>query len=168
MEIRIRDAGEGDRDLIVRFNLDLARETEGKALDAGRLRAGVERLLADPSRGRYFLAEVESRVVGSTMITHEWTDWRDGWFWWIQSVWVEPTHRRRGVFAELYAHVERLAHDDPDVRGLRLYVEGDNQRAQDTYAALGMRMTGYRVMESEFARPDGEADLIVRNGAEGS
>jgi ribosomal protein S18 acetylase RimI-like enzyme len=150
MSIRIRDAHPKDRDVIVRFNLDIARETEGKTLDAERLAAGVERLLVEPSRGRYFLAEVGGEVVGSTMITTEWTDWRDGWFWWIQSVWVEPEHRRKGVFAALYAHVERLARNDPDVRGIRLYVEGDNQRAQDTYGALGMQMTGYRVMESEF------------------
>jgi ribosomal protein S18 acetylase RimI-like enzyme len=167
MDIRIRDAGESDRDVIVRFNVDLARETEGKTLDAGRLQTGVERLLADPARGRYFLAEVEGRVIGSTMTTHEWTDWRDGWFWWIQSVWVEPTHRRRGVFAALYGHVERLALDDPDVRGLRLYVEGDNQRAQDTYGALGMRMTGYRVMESEFAHQGGPADPTLEAGPAG-
>ena len=150
MKIRIRDARPEDRDVIVRFNVHLARETEGKRLPEARLRSGVERLLAEPSRGRYFLAEIDGEIVGSTMLTSEWTDWRDGWFWWIQSVWVEPSHRRRGVFAALYAHVERLARDNPDVRGLRLYVEGDNQRAQDTYGALGMRMTGYRVMESEF------------------
>jgi ribosomal protein S18 acetylase RimI-like enzyme len=150
MNIRIRDARPEDLEVIVRFNVHLARETEGKRLPEARLRSGVERLLAQPSRGRYFLAEVDGEIVGSTMLTSEWTDWRDGWFWWIQSVWVEPNHRRRGVFAALYAHVERLARENPDVRGLRLYVEGDNQRAQDTYGALGMRMTGYRVMESEF------------------
>ena len=88
--------------------------------------------------------------VGTTMITMEWTDWRDGWFWWIQSVWVEPDCRRQGVFGVLYRHVRELARTDPDVRGLRLYVEGANQRAQDTYGAMGMVMTGYRVMEEEF------------------
>jgi ribosomal protein S18 acetylase RimI-like enzyme len=150
MKIEIRDAVPADRDVIVRFNAELARETEGKTLDEARLAAGVERLLAERTRGRYFLATVAGRVVGTTMITMEWTDWRDGWFWWIQSVWVEPDCRRRGVFGALYRHVRELAREDPDVRGLRLYVEGANQRAQDTYGSLGMDMTGYRVMEEEF------------------
>lgn len=150
MAIEIRDARPSDLDDIVRFNQALARETEGKTLDQARLRSGVERLLAQPQRGRYFLAVDDDHVVGSTMITTEWTDWRDGWFWWIQSVYVEPEHRRHGVFGSLYRHIDSLARQDPDVRGLRLYVEGDNQRAQDTYATLGMIMTGYRIMEAEF------------------
>ena len=150
MSIEIRDALPSDLDDIVRFNLALASETEGKTLDQTRLRSGVERLLAERQRGRYFLAVHDDQVVGSTMITTEWTDWRDGWFWWIQSVYVEPEHRRRGVFASLYRHIESLAREIPDVRGIRLYVESDNQRAQDTYATLGMTLTGYRIMEAEF------------------
>lgn len=150
MSIEIRDALPSDVDDIVRFNQSLASETEGKILDEARLRSGVARLLAERQRGRYFLAVHDRQVVGSTMITTEWTDWRDGWFWWIQSVYVEPEHRRRGVFGSLYGHIERLAREAPDVRGLRLYVESDNQRAQDTYATLGMIMTGYRIMEAEF------------------
>jgi ribosomal protein S18 acetylase RimI-like enzyme len=86
------------------------------------------------------------------MVTYEWSDWRDGMIWWIQSVYVHPDYRRQGVFSALYRHVELCAQADPDACGLRLYVAKDNERAQGTYAALGMTETRYRIMEAMFER----------------
>ena len=150
LQIEIGDADAGDWRLIADFNAALAEESENKSLDPGVLESGVRRLFADPSRGRYFLARTDGRVVGQTLITYEWSDWRDGWIWWIQSVYVEPGYRRRGIFRALYRHIEALARDDKDVVAIRLYVERENRRAQDTYRSLGMVPTGYRVMECEF------------------
>jgi ribosomal protein S18 acetylase RimI-like enzyme len=107
-------------------------------------------MLSDPHKGRYFVAEVEGRVVGQLGITLEWSDWRNGNFWWIQSVYVAASARRQCVFRKLYEHVMQLARADKDVVGVRLYVEHDNQIAQATYCKTGMVMTGYRVMEDLF------------------
>jgi ribosomal protein S18 acetylase RimI-like enzyme len=150
MLIQIREATPDDRDIVVRFNAALAAETEDKMLDDATLRAGVERALADPERSRYFLAETGGQPVGQLMFTLEWSDWRDGWFWWIQSVYVAPEHRSRGVFSRLYRHLVALARQRSDVCGVRLYVDADNGHAQRVYARLGMAMTGYRVMELAF------------------
>ena len=97
------------------------------------------------------MAEIDGRVVGQLMITYEWSDWRNGVFWWIQSVYVLPEARRLGVFSELYAHLERLAKATPGVCGLRLYVEHANERAQATYRRCGMVDAGYRVMEVDYS-----------------
>jgi len=114
-------------------------------------------------RARYFIAmrqadvagrETVSLPVGTLMLTDEWSDWRNGWWWWIQSVYVAPDHRRRGVYAALHRHVEALARATPGVVGLRLYVERDNARAQETYAALGMVDAGYAVFEQAFEERD--------------
>jgi ribosomal protein S18 acetylase RimI-like enzyme len=148
----LRDAVVDDAGTIVAFNSALARETEDKALDAARLRRGVLRLLNDPTRGRYFVAVVQDgdaqRVVGQIMITREWSDWRDGWFFWIQSVYVDPAFRRRGVYRTLHQRVLDHARACGDVCGVRLYVEPDNARAKATYRALGMRHT-YDVLEQD-------------------
>jgi GNAT superfamily N-acetyltransferase len=151
MSISIRAANPGDADTIARGNVAMALETEHKRLDEGRARAGVHSVFADRSRGRYFVAEQDGRVVGQLMITYEWSDWRNGNFWWIQSVYVEPPARRGGVFRALYAHVERLAKDDPGVCGIRLYVERENHRAQLTYRHCGMEDAGYVVMEVDYS-----------------
>jgi len=147
MKIRIRDAAPDDLETIVGYNLALAHESEDKKLDTEILRAGVGALLADPAKGRYFMAEADGAVVGQTMITFEWSDWRNGEFWWIQSVYVERDARRQGVFRALYDHLMELAYRDPEVCGIRLYVEQENTRAQRTYQRCGMENTGYRVME---------------------
>jgi ribosomal protein S18 acetylase RimI-like enzyme len=151
---RLRDARPDDADAIVAFNRALADETEGKALDLATVDAGVRRLLADPGRGTYFVAVVDDgadgdRVVGQLMITREWSDWRDGWFFWIQSVYVDPAHRRCGVYRALHAHVLEHARACGDVCGVRLYVEPDNARARATYTSLGMSHT-YDVMEQKL------------------
>lgn len=148
--IHIRSATPQDLDTVVRFNLGLASETEGKTLDHEILRTGVEAALSDLTRARYFLAEVDGEVIGQTMFTTEWSDWRNGYFWWIQSVYIDAAHRGRGVFRALYAYIRELAKHEPDVCGIRLYVDSDNHRAIKTYKNLGMDLTDYRVCEEAW------------------
>ena len=144
----IRPATPADTEFLACANERMALETEQKVLAPATIRAGVARVLAEPQLGRYFVAERGGRPVGTLMLTTEWSDWRDGWWWWIQSVYVAPDARRHGVFRALYAHVEAEARATPGVCGLRLYVENDNRRAQATYAALGMVDARYRVLEA--------------------
>jgi len=158
VELTIRDASPADAADIAAFNRGIATETEGHDLDPALIGPGVERILSDRSLGRYWVAETEGVVVGQIMVTYEWSDWRNGMLWWVQSVYVHPDYRRRGIYTALYRHVESLAHSSDDVAGIRLYVEKDNRRAQQTYARLGMSMTNYRVMEVMRPAPDGEAD----------
>ena len=146
---QIRLASSADVDVLVQFNAAMAQETEAKTLDPQVLRAGVAAVLAESRRGFYLIAEQAGEVAGCLMITYEWSDWRNGDWWWLQSVYVRPQHRRGGVFRALYAHVERLATTRDDVVGVRLYVERDNRRAQQTYQALGMREDQYRM----YAKP---------------
>lgn len=152
----IRDARPEDRDLIIRFNRDLALESEGLTLDPSALGLGVDAVLGDSSRGRYFLAEEDGRVIGQTMITFEWSDWRCGWFWWIQSVYVHPDHRGRGVFRGLLDHVMKHARERDDVCGVRLYVDLDNEAAQAVYDRTGLPRAHYEMREVDFRRPAGE------------
>ena len=152
--LHIRDAVAADAETIAGFNRALARETEDHDLDAATVGRGVARFLDGHGAGFYLLAELAGRPVGCLMITHEWSDWRDGNLWWIQSVYVDPPARRRGVFRALYAEVERRAAADPDVCGIRLYVERDNERAQRTYRTLGMVEKPYRIYESVRAGGD--------------
>lgn len=151
IDLTIRDATPGDAEIIADFNSRLAFETEGMRLSPEVINRGVETLLADQSKGRYWVAQADSRVVGQIMVTYEWSDWRNGNLWWIQSVYVHPDWRRKGVFSALYQHVESLAAAEPDTIGLRLYVEENNTRAQRTYSALGMVKPRYLVMESLFS-----------------
>jgi ribosomal protein S18 acetylase RimI-like enzyme len=146
MTIDIRPALPSDAEIVVAFNSQIAAETENRILDPDRVAPGVARILADPSLGRYWLAEIDGIVAGQIMITYEWSDWRNGMMLWIQSVYVHADFRRQGVFSALYKHVETVARNDADVVGIRLYVEKDNLRAQQTYTKLGMSMTDYRVM----------------------
>jgi ribosomal protein S18 acetylase RimI-like enzyme len=155
--VRIRDARPEDRDVLVAFATAMARETEGKELDAATLRAGVAALLADPRKGRTFLLEEDGEVVATLMLTDEWSDWRNGWFWWIQSVYVRPASRGRGHYRRLHEYVRAEAARRPDVYGLRLYVERENRGAQATYRALGMHETHYRLYE-QATRPGGGGD----------
>jgi GNAT superfamily N-acetyltransferase len=156
---RIRPARPEDRDLIVRFNQAMARETEGRDLEEATIVAGVEALLADPSKGRYFLAEGakvsgqsggHAEVAGQLMVTPEWSDWRNGPVWWIQSVYVAPAHRRRGVYRMLHEHVREAGRTE-GVVGLRLYVDRDNLTAQNTYGVLGMNESRYIMYEEDWA-----------------
>jgi ribosomal protein S18 acetylase RimI-like enzyme len=147
MSLIIRRATPADASVVVEYNLRLAEESEGKTLDRVLLTAGVSAGLADTGKALYFVAEEGNAVLGQMMITTEWSDWRNGWMWWIQSVYVRADARRRGVFRALFEHVHRLARADPQVIGLRLYVERDNHAAQQTYLRLGMEWTSYRILE---------------------
>jgi GNAT superfamily N-acetyltransferase len=149
--IRIRLADVADAADIVRFNAAMAIETEHRKLDEAVLRAGVEAALADARHGFYLVAESAGRVVACLLITYEWSDWRNGQWWWLQSVYVPEQFRRCGIFRALYAEAERRARATPGVIGLRLYVERENVNAQSTYARLGMHDSGYRLYETEFA-----------------
>jgi ribosomal protein S18 acetylase RimI-like enzyme len=144
--MRIRLATSADAAVLVEFNAAMALETEGKNLLPEVIGAGVRGLLDNPVAGFYVLAETE-RVLAALMITKEWSDWRNGSFWWIQSVYVRPEARRQGVYRRLYGHVQELAAKDPQVCGFRLYVERENSAAQAAYAALGMKETRYFVFE---------------------
>ena len=148
--IRVRSGRPDDINVIAQFNQALASETENKRLPDETIREGVRRLLADPSLGLYFIAEVDGMIVGQTMVTTEWSDWRNGYFWWIQSVYVSPEFRRRGVFRALHMEVRQAAKKNRDVCGLRLYVDLDNARAMEAYLNLGMERTHYALFEEEW------------------
>lgn len=155
--LRIREAVAADARWLADCAIAMALETEDKRLDPATVRAGVAAGIADAAKARYFVAlrdrplagaETIGMPVGTLMLTGEWSDWRNGHWWWIQSVYVSPEHRRKGVLAALYRHVEALARGEGDVIGLRLYVAHDNAAAQRTYATLGLRDAGYRVYEA--------------------
>lgn len=145
----IRPAGPADLAVVVEFNRRLAAETEAKVLEPSILEAGVACALADPDRLRYWVAELpgEALPVGQAAITREWSDWRRGWIWWLQSVYVAGPFRGRGVFRTLYQRIRAEARARPDVIGLRLYVEDSNEPARRTYQAMGLRPGGYSVLE---------------------
>ncbi len=147
-EVSIRTAQLNDAETIVQFNLALAQETEDRQLAVKTVTRGVTRFLEGAGAGFYIVAEIDATVVGCLMITHEWSDWRDGNMWWIQSVYVSPSARRRGVFRALYAAILEKAHATPDVCALRLYVERENTKAQGTYEALGMKQEPYFIYET--------------------
>jgi len=150
MPAQVRPGRPADAPIIAEFNTRLAKESENEILDTAKVSAGVAAILADPAKGRYFLAEQDGDVVGQLMLTTEWSDWRNSAFWWIQSVYVPPEHRCKGVFSALYRHVQNIAYDDPQVCGLRLYVDKENFRAKSAYRTLGMGPSNYEVMELEF------------------
>jgi len=149
----VRLAEPRDASALVEFNVAMAHETEEKSLDAGTVEKGVGAVLVDSSKGFYVVAEEAGQVCGSLLITFEWSDWRNGVFWWIQSVYVRPDHRRRGIFRSLCGFVDGEAKARPDVCGVRLYVHDDNKPAQEVYQKLGMSRTAYRLFEEEFDRP---------------
>lgn len=147
-DFQIRKAAADDAPQLVEFNRAMALETEALELEAKVVAAGVEALFKNPERGFYVVADAGVRLAGSLMITTEWSDWRDGMFWWVQSVYVRPEYRRQGVYRSLYRFVHSRAQERPDICGFRLYVEQDNLRAQETYQSLGMSRTRYLVYES--------------------
>ncbi len=146
----IRKATLNDLDTIVNFNAALAKETENIRLDQRRLRQGVRKILEDSTRGFYLLAESNRQSVGQLMITHEWSDWRNGFFWWIQSVYVAPAYRNKGVFRFLFDHSMKLAKRQSNICGVRLYVDQHNVPAKKVYKNLGMVKTDYEIFEIDF------------------
>lgn len=151
--LSVRDARGSDAGVIAGFNAALAWETESKRLDAAILARGVAAALAEPDRLRYWVAELGGEVVGMAAVTREWSDWRCGWLWWLQSVYVAPEARRSGVFRALHEHIRGLARAGEEVIGLRLYVEVENARARATYAKLGLKDAGYSVYEEIWGIP---------------
>ncbi len=149
-EITVRRAVTTDGPLIAKFNALMAEETEHRVLDHEILRPGVEAVLSDETKGVYYVAEVGGSVVGQTLITYEWSDWRNGTFWWIQSVYVREEYRGKGVFKALFHFIEQESKGKADVCGLRLYVEEENERAKETYKRLGMKKTPYELFEIDF------------------
>lgn len=143
----IRAATLSDAAIIAEYNLALAWETESKRLSPDVVARGVYGLLSDDRRGRYFVACEGERVVGQVMHTREWSDWRDGDIWWLQSVYVHPDFRGRGVFRSLLEHLCRLAEVTPQVVGLRLYMETHNEQARKAYLKAGFQPGGYEVFE---------------------
>lgn len=145
--MNIRIAEKSDAPALVEFNQAMALETEGKNLDAQILQSGVESVFHDEKKGFYAVAEAGGQIVGGLMITFEWSDWRDSWFWWIQSVYILPEYRGRGIYRLLYEFVKERAESQKDVCGFRLYVEKDNERAQKVYEKLGMQSSHYLMYE---------------------
>jgi ribosomal protein S18 acetylase RimI-like enzyme len=152
MAVTIREANLADAPVICEYNRRLAQESEGKTLEPAIVAKGVAAVLSDAAKGRYFVAEEHQEVVGQIMIAREWSDWRNAWMWWIESVYVRADARRRGIFRALYEHVYQAACEDPTVVGLRLYVERDNHAAQQTYLRLGMEPMGF-LMFHKFPLP---------------
>jgi GNAT superfamily N-acetyltransferase len=148
--MKIRRARPADVDVIAQFNRSLAWETERRRLNRAQVHRGVSALLKDSRRGSYFVAEEGREVIGQLMITREWSDWRNGDFWWIQSVYVAAAFRRSGVFRKLFGHVRGLAARTPGVCGLRLYMHTTNRRARAAYERLGMSRPHYEVFELEL------------------
>jgi len=152
LDVQIRRGGYADIPIITRNNIAMARETEGKILDPISATQGVDGLLHDPAKGFYLLAERGDRIIGQCMVTYEWSDWRNGTFWWIQSVYVDEGYRKKGVFNSLYLELLHMAQEQSDVAGLRLYVDRTNRLAQKVYRHQGMKKTGYRIFEVEFRK----------------
>ena len=150
--LHVRPATLADLDAIVTGNMKLAEESENVRLDAATLREGIRALLEGRAPGQYWMADLDGQVAGQLLITHEWSDWRNCMVWWVQSVYVAPAMRRRGVLKALYSHVRGEA-QAAGIGGLRLYVDNTNTRAQSAYAALGMKGDHYRVFEDMFSEP---------------
>jgi ribosomal protein S18 acetylase RimI-like enzyme len=153
----VRPAELGDLDRLIEFSTAMALETEGRSLECSRLRLGILGILTEPTRGFFRVAETPgrdgARVVGQMMVTYEWSDWRNATFWWIQSVYVTPECRRQGVYRAMHDAIRREARATPGICGIRLYVEGTNQTAQQAYRQAGMHRSSYRVFEEDFVLP---------------
>jgi GNAT superfamily N-acetyltransferase len=147
--VNIRIAIADDAESLVEFNQAMALETEGKRLDAATLAGGVAAVFSDDKKGFYVVAEADSRIVGGLMVTYEWSDWRNAWFWWIQSVYILPEARGQRVYSRLYDFVKAKAAANGNVCGFRLYVENDNVHAQKVYDTVGMHASHYLMYEEE-------------------
>lgn len=152
----IRQAHRDDLDVLVKFSHAMALETEGRDLDRERLRLGTLAVFESSDRGAYVVAEAPDNraIIGQLLITYEWSDWRNGSFWWIQSVYVHPAWRRQGVYRRMHEFVYRQARARRDVCGIRLYVETENQVAQTVYRRVGLYLSAYRIFERDFVLAD--------------
>lgn len=147
--MNIRIAETSDIDALVGFNRAMALETEGKRLESSVLKPGVMAVFDDVNKGFYVVADVEGTIAGGLLVTFEWSDWRNKWFWWIQSVYVLPDNRGQSVYRRMYEFVKTLADERDNVCGFRLYVEKENEGAQKVYEKLGMQRSHYLAFEEE-------------------
>jgi GNAT superfamily N-acetyltransferase len=147
-EVIVRRAAPCDADALVRFNRAMARETEGRELAQAVVSAGVRSVFDDPGKGFYIVAEAGGTPAGSLLVTREWSDWRNGYYWWIQSVYVVPERRGKGIYRLLHRRVEELARSEGNVCGLRLYVDSGNSAAKAVYGKMGMQKSRYDLFES--------------------
>lgn len=145
--MKIRIAHTEDTGSLVDFNQKMALETEGRHLDSSILRSGVEAVFHDEGKGFYVVSEDAGTILGGLMVTFEWSDWRNKWFWWIQSVYIVPEARGKGIYREMYDFVKAKAKDNGNVCGFRLYVEKDNLSAQGVYERVGMKSSPYLMYE---------------------
>lgn len=146
----IRLARIEDAETIAEFNIAMALETENAVLDTARIYPGVRHLITHSANGQYWVAEIDNQIAGCLAVTYEWSDWRNGQFWWIQSVYVRHQFRRQGVFRNLYSTVKNECRSRLDVIGIRLYAEKDNDSAHSTYQKMGMKKTKYLLFEETF------------------
>ena len=148
--MNIRVATSADADPLVEFNSAMALETDSKELDANVLRCGVEAVFSDEKKGFYVVVEEGSKIIGGLMVTFEWSDWRDAWFWWIQSVYILPEARGRQIYSRLYEFIKEHAAQQGNVCGFRLYVESKNHHAQRVYEKVGMQGSHYLMYEEKL------------------
>ena len=148
--ISIRNGTLKDADVIVHFQKQMAMETEDKALEDDLIKPGVRAIFESPDKGFYLVAEIENSVVGSLLITYEWSDWRNSWFWWVQSVYVKKSYRRKGVYSRLHNEIISRCRKSEQTCGIRLYVEKENKIAQKVYSDLDMYETNYLLYETHL------------------
>ncbi len=151
-KLHVREAGPADAEQVMKFSLACARDSENLELDRDTVRAGVENALNDPAKGRYFLAEIDGAPAGQVMLTREWSDWRNTWIWWLQSVYVNTEVRGKGVFAAIYSHIEELA-SEAGAASIRLYVDKGNTAAERAYIKAGFELDHYNQMAKNLKRP---------------
>ena len=152
--MNIRLAEKGEVTALVEFNQAMALETEGKQLDPDTLKSGVSAVFDDPNKGFYVVADLDGEIAGGLLVTYEWSDWRNGWFWYVQSVYILPKHRGQSIYSRLYEFVKELAAERGNICGFRLYVEKENQHAQRVYKTVGMGETHYLMYEEEKRKPE--------------
>lgn len=148
----IREATEADVQTLVSFQMHMAKETEGIDLDRNLLTRGIHELLKNPERGKYYVAVEGTDTLGCLMITYEWSDWRCGTVLWIQSVYIDAAHRGKGVYSAMYQYFQQRVMNDPSLRGIRLYVDKTNEKAQRAYERLGMN--GHHYATYEWMKPN--------------
>ena len=148
--MKITQPGIEDINSLVDFNIKMAKETENKILNKKIVTKGVSEVLTDTTLGYYVIAKNKNTILGSLMITYEWSDWRNGMFWWIQSVYVEKEYRQQGVYKQMYSYIKDKALKDNSCTGIRLYVEQENKIAQSVYTKLEMKETHYKLFEIDF------------------
>lgn len=145
--ITIQKAVIENLEVLIDFQQRLALESESIRLNAETLRKGIMAMFADPAKGIYYIVKEEGQAIGCHMITYEWSDWRNGMVWWLQSVYVTETHRKKGIFKMMYDNLINIIKKDPQLIGLRLYVDKSNERALQVYKAMGMDGSHYTVYE---------------------